>query len=172
MDPTGKASPLSGSVKADSTPADKLKHGIPLIEWPNYGMTSLEEPTSGAGHRPYSHSQTPVMVRAIYDKSAARFLEPLVNGINLGTAYITESIRASSPGEIVNKVITLTNTYLTIGNLNYDERLKDRFPPGGYIELFLVYAEIALSETILDPLTLTATGSIAWDYKVQEAASS
>jgi hypothetical protein len=172
MDPTGKPSPLSGSGKVDSTPADKLKRGIPLLLWPTYSMTSLEEPTGGAGHRPYSHTQSPVVVYAVYDKSAARILQPLVNGVNLGTATITESVRANSAGDVISKILTLTGTYLDAIEWWYDERLTARYAPGGIIKLSFKYVEIGLSETIFDPLTLTSTGNQAWDYKVQEAASS
>jgi len=173
LGPDGKASPaLSASAKTDSAPADKLKRGIPLLHWPTYSMTSTEEPTAGSGHRPYSHSQSPVDVYAVYDKSAARILDALAQGANLGTAFIIESVRAGSPGDVISRELQLQGAYVVACEWYYDERLTGRYPPGGIIKVSFRYVGISLTETQFDPATLASTGALAWSYKVEEAASS
>ena len=158
-----------GSVKWDS--ADDLKRGIPLITFPSFYMDAPHEPTSGAGHKTASLSDSPITAYLVYDKTAARVLTPLVQGENLKQVVITETGRADDAQEVKIRSLTMTDPFLVEVMWYWDDSLFTALTPGGVVALSFKYTRVDLLAQEFDPVTGQAKGQKTNGFDKTHSAS-
>lgn len=124
---------VQGSAKLDGADGT-LKRGIQVF-WPNITAKAPLIKNASGGYRPQSMNQERVTVWSLYDKAAARVIDPLAKGKNIKKVTITETGRANNAEEVALRIFTMSNVFLEVIKYVYDHRIIEHLSPGGFLAM-------------------------------------